>query len=106
LFFHGNHALRAKAAIFAAISRIHVVGQKNFNAKAQRGTPQPNSHHEGHEDHEEKSYNLSYSILRVLRALTAGFRLRRLGEVNFLQIGSVERFDNYLTSYGELVIPR
>jgi hypothetical protein len=51
------------------LSRIHAVVQKNFNAKAQRGQPQPNFRHEGHEDHEEKSYNLSYSMLRVLRAL-------------------------------------
>jgi hypothetical protein len=30
--------------------------------------PQPNLHHENHEHHGEKSSNLSYSILRVLRA--------------------------------------
>jgi hypothetical protein len=44
---------------------LAVTMHMGFNAKAQRGRPQPNFHHEGHEDHEEKSRHLSYSILRV-----------------------------------------
>jgi hypothetical protein len=58
--------------------------QPGFNAKSQRGQPQPNFHHEGHEDHEEKSYNLSYSILRVLRALRGEKVLSEMSEFGIL----------------------
>jgi hypothetical protein len=65
-------------------SRRHSISREKFNAKAQRGGPQPNFHHEGHEEHEEKSYNLSYSILRVLRDLRGEKVLSDMSEFGIL----------------------
>jgi hypothetical protein len=70
------HGLGVSPAFFISIL---VIAQRT-----QRGQPQPNFHHEGHEDHEEKSYNLSYSILRVLRALRGEKVLSEMSEFGIL----------------------
>jgi hypothetical protein len=60
------------------------VSWANEGAKKQRGQPQLNYHHEGHEDHEEKSCHLSSSILRVLRALRGEKVLSEMSDFGIL----------------------